>query len=181
MSSKHKRNRKKPNAKGRNTSETFIKIDKHVVLCDAYRSLSGNAVKLLIQFTLLFKGANNGEIYLSVRKAADFCGIATGTAQRCIKELIEKGFIIINQKGSFNLKVENATTYWLTTKANPLEIPTKEYMRWTPKKQKPVPKIHRNSIKNCDRVQNLVPYNTFPGIKRRDCNWSKLVNVGAKN
>ena len=181
MTNRHRTKRKKPNAKGRNEYEPFIQIYRHVPECAAYTSLSGNASKLLIQFTFLFKGTNNGEIYLSVRKAGEFCGFSKGTAQRCINELIEKGFIKVNQKGSFDHKVKHATTYWLTMKANPGKQPTKEYMRWKPEKQKSVPKINLNSIKNYDRVQNLIPYYAVYDTNNWYCDWRKFVFIGAKN
>ena len=181
MSNKYRTKRKKPNAKGRNEYKRFIQIDAHVFKCASYISLSGNAAKLLFQFTLLFNGTNNGEIYLSVRKAGEFCGISKGTAQRCINELIEKGFIKVNTKGSFDRKVKHATTYWLTMKANPGEQPTKEYMSWKPEKQKSVPKINLNSIKNYDRVQKLIPYYAVYDTNNWYRDWNKFIIIGTKN
>jgi DNA-binding transcriptional regulator YhcF (GntR family) len=59
----------------------------------AYLSLSCAARALLIEITRLYKGRNNGQLGLSVRRASERCNVARGTAQRAFAELQERGFI----------------------------------------------------------------------------------------
>src|SRR6516165_10348441 len=59
----------------------------------AYLALSCPARAVLIEIAKIYDGMNNGRIALSVRRAAERCNIARGTATRAFRDLEQLGFI----------------------------------------------------------------------------------------
>jgi hypothetical protein len=80
----------------------------------AYLSLGCPAQAPLIEVIRLYKGENNGQLGLSVRRASEWCNIARGTAQRVFAELQERGFIELVTKGAFSRKSPHASEWRLT-------------------------------------------------------------------
>ncbi len=108
---------------------------------EAWRDLSGNAVKLLLLLMKLSQGNNGwgwgrnqggGHLYLGERLAAETLGVSRNTASRCFEELIEKGFLEAVRKGHFHVKVREATTWRLTFQAYPHgnRGPSNEWRNW---------------------------------------------------
>jgi hypothetical protein len=81
---------------------------------DAWKQLSGNAVKVLVELCQLNNGSNNGGIFLSAREAAFRCRQSINTSAKCLQELVDTGFVDIVEKGAFSRKTKTATTYRLT-------------------------------------------------------------------
>lgn len=81
---------------------------------EAWRSLSGAAVKVLLELHTRFNGGNNGNVRLSLNEAVKALGISKGTAQRAFIELQEKGFIALHSPGSWYHR--KAHQWRLTTK-----------------------------------------------------------------
>ena len=108
----------------------------------AYLSLSCPARALLVEITRLYNGRNNGQIGLSVRRAAERCNIARGTAQRAFTELQERGFIELVTKGAFSRKSPHANEWRLTFNTCDVtgELASKAFMRWGREKQNAVSK-----------------------------------------
>ena len=102
---------------------------------------------LEMELKALYNGINNGELYLSVREAADRLNIADNTANKAFKELEEKGFIKPKQKGSFNWKKRHATLWILTEFEFNEQLATKDFMRWQPQEKNTVSKIETIGIK----------------------------------
>lgn len=126
---------KKPKARG---YEPHVRLQKHELDCAAYRSLSSDARSLLVEFRRIYNGREN-RIYMSVRQAMDRMNVGQRPAQRALKELLDRGWIVLVERGSFNRKVRHATVYALTNE--PLDerdgaTAPKNYMRWTPPPQK---------------------------------------------
>ena len=67
----------------------------------AFRSLSGGALKVLVELRCRFNGGNNGKVFLSYQEAADMLGMSKSTAARAFSELEEKGFIRKARPGHF--------------------------------------------------------------------------------
>ena len=109
-----------------------VRLHRWLVESSAYRSLPPAARSALVELYLLYNGVNNGEIAMSVRKLGERLGIHKDTANKALKELEDKGFIRIAQKGSFEWKELNASTYILTEFSYRGEGPTKNFMRWQP-------------------------------------------------
>lgn len=108
----------------------------------AYLSLGCPARAVLIELTRLYKGNNNGQLALSVRRASQRCNVARGTAQKAFAELQERGFIELMSRGAFSRKSPHASEWRLTF--NPCdvtgELPSKAFMRWGREKQNAVSK-----------------------------------------
>lgn len=126
------RNRKrKVDATGRNTNYRFVALDFALLGSDAYRGLSTGARALLVEFNRLYNGANNGELFMSQRKAAELVGVSNHvTAAGYLRELEDRGFIKARIKGSFDNKTRLATTWVLAQHRYNEQPPTREFMRW---------------------------------------------------
>ena len=106
------------------------------VTTPAFRSLSIGARALLLELKMLYTGSNNGDLFLSVRLAAERLHICKTTAAKLFKELQDTGFIRPKVKGAFNVKATHgggtATTWILTEFAHGNALPTKDFIRWLP-------------------------------------------------
>jgi hypothetical protein len=103
----------------------------------AFRSLDVYARALLIEFKALYNGANNGELYMSVRDAAkrlDTTNLTLATA--ALRQLEHRGFIVATRKGVRTRRGETklATSWRLTEFADDLtdRPATMDFMRWRP-------------------------------------------------
>ena len=106
---------------------------------EAWRSLSGAAVKVWLELHTRFNGSNNGKVHLSLNEAAEILGLGKATVQRAYVELEEKGFIKLETAGNWYSR--RAHDWRLTTKpmhrANGKDAPTLDYQHWRkPKKTK---------------------------------------------
>jgi hypothetical protein len=122
------------NHKGRRAEPRHIRLYHTISGCDAWRDLSGNAIKLLIAIARLDKGGDNGALFLSVRKAATEIGVNRNTAAKLFVELEEHGFIAATQRGHFKVKGGPATCWRLTWLGAPGHAPSRDFERW----QRPV-------------------------------------------
>lgn len=68
---------------------------------DAWRSLSGAAVKLFLELHTRFNGSNNGALRLSYAEAAEALGMGKATVQRAFRDLQDKGFVVLVRKGNW--------------------------------------------------------------------------------
>lgn len=119
----------------------------------AWRHMRPIARALLVQLYSLFNGMNNGDLFLSVRDAAQALNVTANTAMKAFGELETHGFIRARQRGAFTLKIRHATTWILTEFPHGTELPTKDFMRWAPPagKENTVSKIQTDGMKNSDR------------------------------
>jgi predicted transcriptional regulator len=120
--------------------QQFVPIIYPMAKSDAWRSLSGSAVKVYVELHTRFNGGNNGELSLSLDEAARLLRIGKATAQRAFAELEEKGFVRMTKRGTWYGR--RATTYRLTSKPHGPNNPTNEWKRW--KRQNSL-KQHRKS------------------------------------
>ena len=107
----------------------FVAIFYPMAKSDAWRSLSGQAVKVFIELHSRYNGGNNGDLSLSLDEAARMLRIGKGTAQRAFRELEEKGFIVVNKRGTWYGR--RATTYRVTCKPHGPSNPTNEWKYWS--------------------------------------------------
>jgi hypothetical protein len=104
----------------------------------AFRSLTPNAVRLLLELKMLFNGRNNGTLFLSVREAARRMGVGKNQAAHAFADLQDRGFIRANVIGSFNQKFaarRGMATSWVLTEfpvGDEKGAGTRDFMRWTP-------------------------------------------------
>ena len=92
----------------------FVLFDYEQIESQAFRYLTGGALKLLIMVRKRFNGINNGKISFSVREGRDLLGYSMNTVARYFDELVDKGFLRIREKGSFSYKKRHATTWIIT-------------------------------------------------------------------
>lgn len=123
---------------------------------EAWKALSMTARCLEMELKALFNGANNGEIFLSVREAAKRLGVSPNTAAKAFRELEEKCFIIAKQRGHFDWKQRHATSWILTEFEYNGKAATKDFMRW--KKEK----IQTQKMTPSDAKFNTVTQKMLP-------------------
>lgn len=98
----------------------------------AYRALPVGPRAALVELYALFRGDNNGELFMSAREAADRLNTDKNTASRWLWDLEAHGFIRPRQSGAFDWKQGKATTWILTEFPFAGAAPTKDFMRWRP-------------------------------------------------
>ena len=112
--------------------ERFVCLPNPRLESQAWQDLSPKAVCILIELYRRFNGSNNGEIGLSCREAACVAHCGKGNANRFFQELIEHGFIKLNNKGHYQNR--HASTWILTTEPYEGKAPTNEWKYWVTKK-----------------------------------------------
>ena len=67
-----------------------------------------------------------------MREMQEALGTSKATAHRALKRLEEHGFVVLVEKGAFNMKHRHATTWRLTEFPCDVtgELATKDFMRW---------------------------------------------------
>ena len=100
---------------------------------DAFRSLSGGALKVLVELRCRFNGRNNGKVFLSYQEAADLLGMSKSTAARAFAELKEKGFIKLTRPGHFYGR--RAAEWILTDCPHDGHPATRDWQAWRPQRQ----------------------------------------------
>ncbi|GAA5048338.1 hypothetical protein GCM10023208_05450 [Erythrobacter westpacificensis] len=135
-----RRNRNRINAKGRNVTSRFVRLDYRILTSNAYRALSPNARSLLVEVAMLYNGDNNGSLYLGVRDAAHRLGVADLTAaSRAFDDLMVLGFLQMTQDAHFAIKAgetSRARCWRLTW----LSGPGRKLASWDFLEREPTPK-----------------------------------------
>ena len=120
--------------------DRFVKLDHWFLKTAAWRATGPAARAVYVELAQRYNGVNNGEISMSVREAADLVHIAKDTASKAFHELEDKGFVKRHVCGSFNWKVQQATTWVLTEFALGEKAASKDFAGWTPPKSEIGPK-----------------------------------------
>jgi DNA-binding transcriptional ArsR family regulator len=68
---------------------------------DAWRSLSGAAVKVFLELHTRFNGSNNGVLRLSYAEAAEALHMGKATVQRAFQDLQDKGLVVLEKEGNW--------------------------------------------------------------------------------
>ena len=119
------------------SEEQYFGLAYQMARSDAFRSLSGPALKVFIEVRTRFHGGNNGDLSLSLDEAVRLLGIGKGTAQRAFAELEKKGFLRMTRQGRWVGR--QATTWRTTDKGWKGELPTNDWKAWRP--QRPPPDV----------------------------------------
>jgi hypothetical protein len=118
-----------------NPQNKFVMLERWFWRCAAWQALPHPARSLYIEMEMLYSGdehSNNGEIAMSIDRAAQLIGHSPGYTSKMFKALESGGFIKANQRGDFNWKARQATTWFLTKHPCKGRAPTAEYMHWQP-------------------------------------------------
>ncbi|MEN5277434.1 hypothetical protein ABE527_10825 [Brucella sp. TWI432] len=136
--------------RGRSNSSPYLQLHRWFLDCDAWRSLSVYARCLYIEIKRRYNGKNNGAISMSYREAEELVGCSNKPIPMAFRDLIERGFIKQERRGSF--KGTPFATTWVLTELPQDEpvrslIPSKEFMSWKPKPETPKKKTpHAKSV-----------------------------------
>lgn len=146
------RSRRRANATGRSSPDIrHVRLHFWLLRSEAWRSLKVGPRQLLVELYSLFNGQNNGELFLSVRRAAARLSVAPNTVNRWFRDLEDRGFIRPNQRGGFTRKSSEATTWILTEFDFGPSTATKDFLRLNrSQNQNTVARIATDGIKNCD-------------------------------
>ena len=89
--------------KRRRLSQTnqFVQVYNNVVKSEAWRSCSGDAIKVFMYLCTRSHGKNNGALAASMRDIGEACAISKDKANRCIRELLDWGLVEIVSPGSW--------------------------------------------------------------------------------
>ena len=121
--------------KGRSKyDEQFLPIPYSMASSDAWRCLSGAAVKVYVELRSRYNGSNNGRLFLSLNDAARLLGIGKQTAMRAFDDLEEKGFIVMTKRG--NWYGRTATEWRVTDRSHDGNHPTNDWKQWHAPKPK---------------------------------------------
>jgi hypothetical protein len=96
------RESKRPKITGRGKDHSFLRLPHFLLDSTEFASLSGNAVKLLLDAAKEFKGANNGNLNLAWSRLAQRGWVSQGTAHRAKHELLDAGFLECTRHGGRN-------------------------------------------------------------------------------
>ena len=113
--------------------EQHVRLYRYELESPAYRSLCLAARALLVEFRAMYNRDNR--IHMSVREVMRRLDVGQKLAERAISELLDRGFIVIIEKGTFHRKTKHATVYALTNEvvdSIDKSIPPKSYMKWKP-------------------------------------------------
>ena len=131
----------------------FVRLGDGLLTSEAWRSLSGSAVRYYIELRHRYNGSNNGELHFSLDEARKLLGMARDTALKAQRELQEKGFIRVAKLGGFHQRL--ATEYALTDEPAPAAAPTHDYRNWRPKEKSSVQKLDPTRSRN--PTDNVIP------------------------
>jgi hypothetical protein len=130
--------RRKVNATGRNTGDSWAGAPRILLESAAWRSLSRAALLTYWEVRRRYVGDNNGKIPFSLAEAVRLFRISKTTAVEAFAELEVKGLMVRTRKGSF--KTGLATEWAFTDKGWSGHLRTDAWRHWKPEAQarKPV-------------------------------------------
>lgn len=128
--------RKRLRAFGMSSGERFVMLHHWLLRSAAWKSLTLVACSLLIEVWQRHNGENNGRISFSVREAAKRLRISKNTAAKAFGDLEAKSFLKAHQRGAFTFKQRHPTEWILTAECLNDELPSKDFMRWSPEPNK---------------------------------------------
>lgn len=129
---------------GRNDGEgRHVRLPFYLMDTPAWQSLDPVARVIYVELKRRFNGSNNGRICYGVREAAAALRIGKSTAARALTILVDRGFISVALKGTFDRKVRHSSEWLLTEYPPDIDIDhvdgsmlkagslaTKEFTKW---------------------------------------------------
>ncbi|MGO9682387.1 MAG: hypothetical protein ACLPTZ_07335 [Beijerinckiaceae bacterium] len=111
----------------------FVALLKDTLKSAAWRAMSHGARSLYVGLKLRYSSnfKNNGQIYLSVRDAAEEVG--SGQEEICswYKELQFYGFIVMTQPGRLGVEGKGLAPHWRLTELGYMTEPaTRDFLKW---------------------------------------------------
>lgn len=125
---KHRRT----NADGRSAPDQYMALPYTMVHSDAWRALSGGALKVLIELYSRYNGRNNGALCLSYADASKKLALGHATIKRAFDELRSKGFIQLVKQGHWYGR--KAAEWAITNKPLYGNMASNDWKHWRVKK-----------------------------------------------
>lgn len=123
------RRRRRINGTGRSKeSEQYAPLSYDMIQSQAWRSLSGPAVKVWLELRARYNGGNNGRLILSLDEGQRLLRLGKATIKRALDELQEKGFLVLTRRGRWYGRL--ASTWAVTDKGVDSMPPTRAWKRW---------------------------------------------------
>src|SRR3954465_8509527 len=94
--------------------DRFIALRFWMLESPAWKALSPNGTKVLLDLWKRHNGSNNGEVVYSAREAGDALSASKSTGARALNELVRLGFVRITRESAFRLKTAEAREYAIT-------------------------------------------------------------------
>jgi hypothetical protein len=140
----------------------YVALQYWMLRSAAWGSLPAVARALYIEMAERYNGRNNGMISYSVREAAQALGVTKDTANRALRILEERGFIVCTKRGAFSLKTTREATTWRLTEHEADDLvgtdrrASKKFMQWAPPEpdSNPAP---NNKTRSDDRDRAVRP------------------------
>jgi hypothetical protein len=126
----------RPRGRGVDATGRSIGDGKHVRLhrwllqSEAWRGLSLGGRAAVVEMYDLFRGDNNGQVFMSARELGRRLGVRKDTAAGYLWDCEAAGFIRAHQRGAFTWKERHATAWVLTEFPFAGAPGTKDFMRW---------------------------------------------------
>ena len=95
----------------------FISIPFHVLKSSEYRSLNGNAAKLLNLMLMQYNGNNNGDLSAAWSTMSEYGFKSKGTLNRSIKALLDANLIVRTRESYFQHPNNQCALYGVTWKS----------------------------------------------------------------
>jgi hypothetical protein len=125
---KHRRRRFK---KGRDDSEgQYVNFSYSFLNSEAWRTLSGPAVKVFLELRTRFHGGNNGKLHMSLDEAAGLLGLGKATVQRAFQELKDRSLLICTKRGQWYGR--QASEWAVFDKGIDGGLPSYKWKQWRP-------------------------------------------------
>ena len=145
------RKRRRANQTGRSEDDQYWNVPYTLAKSDAFRQLTGPALKVFMELRARYNGSNNGKITLSLDESARLLGISKSTSKRAFEVLEERGFIKLRVKGQW---YGRKASQWILTVCPLNGVPaTNDWKQWRASKelrdaQKTIPR-YPNGIPQC--------------------------------
>jgi len=120
--------------KRRDKQEQYLTLSYPMLRSDAWRSLSGAAVKVWLELRTRYHGGNNGKLALSLDQGAKLLGLGKATVKRALEELEKKGFVVRTKRGQWYGR--QASLYRTTDKGADGALPTYAWKHWRAPEEK---------------------------------------------
>jgi hypothetical protein len=115
MSDEHRkliRESKRPKFTGRGKGAPFVRVDRPWLDSEEFGNLSGNAVKLFLEFARQYRGANNGDLQAAWSLMRKRGWKSQHTLARAKQELCENGWALVTRQGGRHKCSLYALTVW---------------------------------------------------------------------
>ena len=122
--------RRSTTGKGRKGEGQYFTLSYSLVNSEAWRTLSGSAVKVWLELRTRFHGANNGKLHMSLEEAAGLLGLGKATVQRALRELEERSFVECTKRGRWYGRM--ASEWAVFDKGVNGELPSYKWKQWRP-------------------------------------------------